>query len=218
MQNDIHKKICTLLAGDAITDEVKTVYLLVQARKLFEHDDTLGKSLPTLKFYCNWALHVQLDQAGAKKFLQTVMPVLTLSGAHAQEAHHDFDALLTLAAFRSELRDLLESFGANLAVCDDPVRWADFLRAYSHVVQDAELILTTTSVPSGPLALAVKKVTIRPTSSGTSTDPTVKIYPMLWFIEYADGRIGRLTLSEHGLLGATVDLFAPIPTATTNAA
>jgi hypothetical protein len=36
---------------------------------------------------------------------------------------------------------------------------------------------------------------------------------MVWIVEYADRRIGKLTLSRFGLLRATVEMFNPAPVA-----
>jgi hypothetical protein len=211
MQVDIQKKLRQLLAGDPINDEMSAVYLLVEVRKILEHDQTLKVASPTLEFYCNWGIHVQLDRAGARRFLNDVEPILTMTGALDKAQHEALDALLTLDAFRLELRSLLASFGADLAICDDPYRWDEFLRAYSKVVQDSELSLKGTCVPTGPLGLAVKTVTVRPVAGAQMSDLAIKVYPMVWMIEYEDGRIGRLTLSGFGLLGATVDMFSPAP-------
>ncbi len=213
MQNDIQEKLRRLLDGGPINEEVKAVYLLAEVRKILEHDATLKAAAPNLELYCNWGLHVQLDRAGAKKFLNIVDPVLTLNMNFSQTEHDACDALFTLETFRLELRSVLASFGADLGICDDPRRWAEFLMAYSQVVQDSELSLEGASAPGGSLGLAVKRVTIRPVVGAPVSDPANKVYPMVWMIDYADGRIGRLTLSRFGLLGATIDMFNPAPIA-----
>ena len=58
MQPDIHENLRRLLAGDPINDETKVVHLLVEARKLIEHEKALKQTLLTLEFYCNLGLHV----------------------------------------------------------------------------------------------------------------------------------------------------------------
>ncbi len=217
MQQDIHENLRRLLAGGPIHDDAKVIYLLVDARKLIEHEKTLKRTLRTLEFYCNWGLHVQLNRPSAQAFLDFVKPILTLNAAFSQEQHDAFHTLLTLDAFRLELRSVLPGFGTNLAICDDPECWRGFLRAYSAVVQDTELAFTGNFASSGPLELTVKKVTIRPVLGDQMADPAVKVYPMTWLIEYADGRTGRLELSQFGLLGAAVEIFPAVP-ATTGAA
>lgn len=211
MQIDIQEKLHRFLADDpTINDEARVVYLLAQCRKLLEHDKALKNRLPTLDFYCNWALHVQLERSAAQAFLNEVNPILTLNANFNKEQHDAVDSRLTLNAFRSELQSLLACVSADLSICDDASRWTGFLRVYSRVVQDSELAFKGASVPNGPRGLAVKKVTIHPIAGDPPVDhAAAAVYPMLWMIEYADGRIGRLELSQLGLLGATVDLFDP---------
>jgi hypothetical protein len=209
MQIDIQEKLRQLLTDKLIDDEMKVAYLLVECRKLLEHDQTLEDNSPTLEFYLNWGLHTQLSRAGARAFLTKVNPLLVFNGVFDNNQHHALNALLTLDAFRLELRSLLASFNADLALCDDPARWTTFVHLYSHLVQDSELLLEQVPQPSGPLLLAVKKVTISPVVGDPLADPSVRVYPMTWFIEYADGRAGRLELSQHGLAGARVTLLGP---------
>lgn len=209
MQNEIQEKLRRLLAVNQFLDELSVTYLLVECRKLLEHDNSLKANLPTLEFYCNWGLHVQLSRSGAQVFLAKVNPVLTLDGVFNQDQHDALNALLTLDAFRSDLRILLASFGADLSVCDDDARWTSFVHVYSHVVQNSELTLEKTSPGKGPLGLAVKKVTIRPISRIALSREIESVYPMVWIIEYEDGRTGQLELSGLGLSGATVHVFGP---------
>jgi hypothetical protein len=209
MKNDIEEKLRQKLANNGITEESDVVYLLVQARKLMEHDKALKTAHPTLDFYCNWGLHVELDRPAAQAFLTKVKPVLTLNLNCDQQKQNELDSLLTLDAFRFELRSLLSGFGADLSICDDRKSWTAFLRLYSEVVRDANLVLKGVAVPGGLLSLAVKTVTIQPAGGDPFTDATAKVYPMTWRITYADGRFGNLQLSEFGLLGATVDVFGP---------
>jgi hypothetical protein len=214
MMNDIQEKLRQLLAGGPFNDEPRVTYLLVECRKLLERgrmQNTALPNLPTLNFYCNWALHIQLDQTGAQRFLKAVNEILTLCGNHTSVQQQVFDHLLTLEAFRQELRSLLDSFGADLAICDDPERWRRFLHGYARVVEDADLVLNVASpmAPAGPLNLVVKTVTIHSIAGDVLVDPAERVYPMVWQIDYADGRIGRLTLSQFGLVGAAIEIYSP---------
>src|SRR5579871_731431 len=162
MKNDIELKLRRKLANNLIDDESDVVYLLVQCRKLLEHDPVLKRTLPTSEFYCNWGLHIQLSRSSTQRFLAAVNPVLTIEGVFSHQEHEALNALLTLDAFRSELGSLLTSFGADRTVCTDEGRWMSFLHLYSHVVQDSVLVLEKAASASGPLRLAVKEVTIVP--------------------------------------------------------
>jgi hypothetical protein len=211
MKNDIEHKLRRKLANNSIDNESDVVYLLVQCRKLLEHDPALKHTLPTLEFYCNWGLHIQLSRASTQRFLTAVNPVLTINGAFNHQEYEACNALLTLDAFRSELGSLLASFGADRTICTDEGLWISFLHFYSHVVQDSKLVLEKTASGSGPLGLAVKKVTIIPISRIAMEREVASVFPMVWQIEYADGRVGQLELSNLGLAGATVQVFGPTP-------
>ena len=47
------------------------VHGLVQIRKILEYDGAKNAS-PSLRFYCDWALHTKLDRSGAKHILGTL--------------------------------------------------------------------------------------------------------------------------------------------------
>jgi hypothetical protein len=209
VKNEIEEKLRRLLHKDQITDESKVTYLLVECRKLLEHDKSLKAMLPTLEFYCNWALHIQLSRAGAQAILGKINPILTMQGAFDQTKHDALHVLLTLEAFRVELRTLLERVGANLSICDDQGRWMGFVKLYSHVVENSELTFEKIPSASGPVGLSVKRVTIRPLSSADLDGGVARVYPMIWMIEYEDGQVGQFELSDLGLLGATLTLFDP---------
>jgi hypothetical protein len=67
-QGEIARKVSLELAkGEAFT-EPRVVYLLVQARKLLEMMN--DSDFETLKFYCDWVLHVKLDRKGASNVNQ----------------------------------------------------------------------------------------------------------------------------------------------------
>jgi len=215
VKNDIEEKLRRLLKGNQITDEPKVTYLLAECRKLFEHEKSLRAMLPTLEFYCNWALHTQLSRAGAQAFLSKVDPILTMNGAFDQAQHNALHALLTLETFRLELRNLLGQVGADQTLCDDQGRWMSFLMLYSHVVENSELRLEKAAHVNGAAMLAVKRVTVRPIRSADLAEGTACVFPMVWMIEYGDGRTGQFELSNLGLLGATLTLFDPRSAAAT---
>jgi hypothetical protein len=216
VKNEIEEKLRRLLKGDQITDEPKVTYFLAECRKLFEHDKSLRIALPTLEFYCNWALHTQLSRAGAQAFLSMVDPILTMNGEFDQAQHDALHALLTLETFRLELRTFLGQIGANQAVCDDQGKWMSFLMLYSHVVENSELTLEKSAPANGAAMLAVKRVTIRPIRSADDlAEGAARVFPMIWIVEYEDGRVGQFDLSDLGLLGATLTLVDPASAAAT---
>jgi hypothetical protein len=205
MKDEIIKKIASQLTALPIGDEHRVVYLPVEIRKVFERDSGLHTSLPTLEFYCDWALHTRLDRLSARRFLEEVRPILTLEGNHDQEAQDNFNRLLTLHAFRAETRLFLERCGLSVEICADERYWKIFLATYSRVVENCELVMeANASAESGPLNLAVESLSIRPLIRGTELPDNLP-YPMEWAIAYRDGRKGGLLLSDHGSPRSPID-------------
>jgi hypothetical protein len=181
------------------------MYVLMESRKIMDHEPDLSHKFPTLNFYCNWVAHIDLDRnRAARDFIQSVMPILTLDGGHTSEQQQGFDRLLTLRAFRDELSGFLTEHGIADHICTDDANWLEFVNAYSRVVDGVPIKLTTVPSPSGPLGLSVVSLTVS-AAAGTFADN--RPYPMDWLVEYEDGRKAQLTLSQYGLLGATLAFF-----------
>ena len=147
--------------------------------------------------------------------MSKVDPILTMNGEFDQAQHDALHALLTLETFRLELRTLLGQIGANLSICDDQGKWMSFLMLYSDVVENSVLTLEKTAPANRTAMLAVKRVTIRPIHSADLAGGTACVFPMIWMVEYEDGRIGQFELSNSGLLGATLTLVDPASAAAT---
>jgi hypothetical protein len=207
VKDEIIRKLQALLCKPPIDDEPKVVYFLTQIRKIFEHDKNLLLSVPTLRFYCNLALHTELSHKGTvQTFLDEVDPILTLQGDHDQETQEKFNRLFTLQAFREELDEFLKLNVIQTTLCDNEDYWNAFLSAYSGVVENCEIVVPEPLDPHGPLNLSVRSVSISPVKGHDTLLVANRPYPMEWAITYVNGQSGRLSLSEHGLLGAVVDI------------
>src|SRR5437764_13141045 len=114
MENDIVQKLRQQLSSP-VTTECKVVYVLCQARKLLDKNPPIP-SLFTLRLYCNWALHVDLDRDGTtRSFLQSidefVFNSVDPSGKEdLVEEHKLFIELFYLDRFRAELKSFLDSY------------------------------------------------------------------------------------------------------------
>lgn len=70
MKSSILDKISKELDSGIYT-EPKTLYLLSEIRKYIDHCGEIEKNkYPNLYFFCNWALHIQMDKAPAKRILK----------------------------------------------------------------------------------------------------------------------------------------------------
>lgn len=144
MENAIIAKLRKELSG-SIDTEPKVVYFLCEIRKLLEARG-LDRAAKAVRLFCHWALHVHLDKPGTTKhFLQEIDEALTNlfenppSGATIAHEHRLFEELAYFDTFRSELGSVLRDYGLPTDLCDDNVRWANFLLAYSGVIEDGTL-------------------------------------------------------------------------------
>jgi hypothetical protein len=96
-----------------------------------------------LKFYCHWALHVDLTSPGTtlpflKRVDAYVDSVRNCPASNVVEEHSMFRELL-LDTFREELRVFLKIYGLPTDLCDDDPQWQEFLKHYAGVIEDGSL-------------------------------------------------------------------------------
>jgi hypothetical protein len=144
LKDAIVEKLARELSGQ-IDTEPKVVYLLCQVRKLLEKEG-LDRAPRSLKLFCHWALHVDLSTPGTTKhFLERIDQVITdlfenpTTGETIGRENALFRELTYFDAFRSELGATLQKYGLSTDLCDDGVRWANFLLAYTRVIEDGTL-------------------------------------------------------------------------------
>src|SRR5712692_5589567 len=111
-ENSIVTKLRTALL-DAVDSECKVVYILAETRKLLETYPP--DPLPfTLKLYCHWALHVDLDNPGTTlPFLERVEAYVEGVRAGNSDMHGEQAMLrefVFLDTFRQQFRRFLQAF------------------------------------------------------------------------------------------------------------
>lgn len=102
MKNDIVEKL-SLEFKKPIVDESQVIYILSRIRKILETDkDKNGSKYQRLKFYCDWALHAEIEKA-TKVFRKELK----------QFIEGDFDAatpMLTYQVFEKEFLAFLKQY------------------------------------------------------------------------------------------------------------
>jgi hypothetical protein len=130
----MEKDIVTKLSRElhiGISTEAQTVYLLVEIRKLMEHNTT--KRFDTLKMFCDWGLHIELSRnRQIQKFLDEFDAAVgrTDSGYGPKDIGY-----LSLGKFKEALREFVKDFGLPQNILED-AQWSKFVRLYSEVVSD----------------------------------------------------------------------------------
>ncbi len=87
MKDEIRDKLRVALESCALgMNEPMVTYILVEMRKILEHDEFPLK-YSTMKFYCDWVVHPKLTRTGAGRFLEEVDTIVARikNGASREE-------------------------------------------------------------------------------------------------------------------------------------
>ena len=138
-RHSIIEKLQAYLANPVVT-EAGAVYLLVELRKMLEHDGTKNK-FPVLNFHCNWVVHTKLsDSAVAEKIVRHFddLPNLLekVKNKHIPISA-EMERLINQQQLRNELRGCLESYGLPITPCTDD--WIQFSDVLCRVIEDCPL-------------------------------------------------------------------------------
>jgi hypothetical protein len=136
--------------SEPITTERQVVYILVELRKLMEHNGDAVDYF-ALNFYCDWAVHTKLDRRGAGRIVERfdkyqALIELSQSTPEGNVPGADLSVLIEvestvrLERFREQLGTYLKRGGLPCAIADDDRHWANFLSYYVRVIEDCPLI------------------------------------------------------------------------------
>jgi hypothetical protein len=200
MRNGIVEKLRATLNGD-MDSECKVVYVLCEVRKLLPAAK-IEPNLFAIRFYCNWALHVDLwQESTTKQFMQEIDAYATrlLEGPENMPADHQMlREFVFLDTFRGQFLEFLKMNDLPTAICDDDVRWHEFLEHYAGVIEDGSLACGYGGRGSGDLK-KVQKVIF--TKGRTSAPGSHMPFELLWQIHLLDGRILRVEVEASDALG-----------------
>jgi hypothetical protein len=185
-ENAIVEKLQIALS-DAVDSECKVVYILAEARKLLETYPP-DPMLFALKLYCHWALHVDLDNP------RTTLPFLERADKYATsvlagnqdmvEEHRMLREFVYLDTFRKQFKEFLQAYNLPTGICDQDLRWHEFLKHYAGVIEDGSL---SCQAKAHPLKLIKEVVFSRGRTPANSKDFFIP-FGLAWTIVLADGR------------------------------
>lgn len=133
MEEEIVKKLKSALS-EPIKKECQVIYILAEIRKLLDRlrDKTI---LPVLRFYSNWALHIEIDDTSAVRSLLEKIEQTILS------RQYDIDAVMAIIdfeKFREEINIFLNKFNINNPFLKRKY-WTNFRRSFVDVLIDCPL-------------------------------------------------------------------------------
>lgn len=127
MKEDIlQTKIRRELESLPIDTEARVLYLLVEIRKVLEHD-AVNNSV--LRFYGDWVVHTKLDRA----FSQRIYEVL-------QREDHNRNQIISFDTLRAELKAFLSQYELPTVLVDNDTHWFSFREKLIDILVDVPII------------------------------------------------------------------------------
>lgn len=135
MQNEIRSKL-QLELNKEITEETQVVYILSRVRKILEIDKR-KKHYKILKFYCDWALHAEIDN---------VDPIRkTIDNIIAGSDSAIINLVMAFNNFHIEFRKFLQEYGFSTSIYHEKINKEIFNNLLSQIYTDTPLIIKTTT-------------------------------------------------------------------------
>lgn len=134
MRNDIRDKL-EMELNKPISEEPQVIYILSRVRKLLEIDKD-EKKYKILKFYCDWALHSEIDNIEPVKDLVDKI----LAGDNKMILH----LVLAFNIFHVEFNKFLRDYKFTSSIYKNPTARHAFNRLLSQIYTDTPLIIKTT--------------------------------------------------------------------------
>ena len=129
MKEDIlSQKIHRELSNLPIDTEPRVMYLLVEIRKILEHDNVKNTFLG---FYCDWVVHTKMDRAFAKKVFAEIDDENSAVGHHIKS----FNLL------KNELKTFFENYGLPVNLITE--HWEFFREKLIDILIDTPVINDT---------------------------------------------------------------------------
>ncbi len=208
MRNAIIDKLKAALVSP-VQKESEVVYILVEARKLLEHLSD-SERFRSLKFYCNWALHIRLDRTQARALLVRVDGYFSklFENGLTQEGHSEFTEMLYLESFRNQFRQFLQLHELPERICDSN-EWFNFLNWYSRVIEDCPLVCENSGKPLKHIDKMVFIKVDRALEASVPNPDKFVPFTIRWELFFRGECIGHLDLHPNQqLLGSKLVLHS----------
>ena len=181
----IREKLGAMLRG-APCSEAEVVYVLVEVRKFLERGGKAQEEqYSTLKFFCDWILHVELCRTGARMALERLDAEIGASrGINPLEVgpSSELYRLMSLEPLREEIKRFCSENELPADWAINPTTWKECMRLYGHVVLDCPLTITGEK----PSARYIKRLTLT-NASDSQSHPDKRAFHWTWRFELSDG-------------------------------
>ncbi len=126
MKEDIlRQKIRRELSNLPIDTEPRAMYLLVEIRKVLEHENVKGG---ILRFYCDWVVHTKLDRFGAQEIYDKINSENTESSQ-----------IISFNKLKNELKKFLKDRDLQTDLTDKSNFWKTFKEKLIDILVDTPI-------------------------------------------------------------------------------
>lgn len=151
-QEEIIEKLNKFLpTHDPLTEECQIVYLMVEIRKIIDHEKS-SEMYPLLKFYADWTLHTKKDYITPEiQQMMEVMyktaeaeiknPALTKGGSPIMKFAY-------MDSLGKEMKVFLENHGMDSSLARKKERWIAFVNLLVKVLENQPIITPTSDIES----------------------------------------------------------------------
>jgi len=125
-----------LLKHSPFSEECEVVYLLVEIRKILEHDQ--DSNFKVLKFFCDWSVHTQKDRqmAGIIDIASKIDQLVSTVDKITTEQHEQILKFFEMSELRDELSKFFTMHSLPLALCEGDSNWSSFVDVLTQVLSN----------------------------------------------------------------------------------
>jgi hypothetical protein len=121
-------------------EECEVVYLLVEIRKILEHDNETGYKL--LRFFCDWTVHTKKDRKmeGIVEIVNKIDSLVSSVDKITSEQNEQILKFLEMNELRKELSQFLISYSLPNNLCEDDHNWSTFVDTLAQVLSGQPIL------------------------------------------------------------------------------
>ncbi|TAJ36858.1 MAG: hypothetical protein EPO55_20245 [Reyranella sp.] len=125
-------------------EERDIVYLLVEIRKIIDHDNAVV-TYPILKFYADWCVHTRKDRL-TKEMIAILGDIYNAAAAAILQPHSPLGAadpardFIYMSRLRNDLRRFLSTYGLPGSLVDSDDNWVSFVALLVKVLENQPII------------------------------------------------------------------------------
>jgi hypothetical protein len=191
-QSAIITKLERLLAN-GIRSEAEAVYLMVEVRKLLEHQNA-RQQYEYLTFHCDWALHAKLSGRIAQRILTffDAANIHLKAGAEMEQLPNlpriEIERISKMEYFERQLDCFLKANSLETLCSTRADGWTHFLHLYTKIIEDCPLVMTAKNSSA-----TVASVTLE-VDSGKRAAYGEVWFQVRWIIQDKNGCSGQIAV------------------------